>query len=294
VGEYLCRRGYRSVILVLDQERHGWCKGLVMSVFLFSFLFSNGQLLRPALNINDGSAVYSKNFADVIAGASDPAATIGREGFSAGIASERRYMLQELTAHMLAASYGTQRAGVGVQVQMSGSGGYSESMAGLSYARLLGKIILGVQFNYHRISVGGYGSAGTASADVSLIWDLTEKLRAGIQVMNPVPIAFGADKSEKYPSAFKLGVGYDVSGDCHLFVAVSKLTTGAADVNFGVHYSIRQKLFLRMMLHTDVKGPMVAAGWQLRFLRLFVTGSYHPELGFSPGLQLIFKQKKSA
>ncbi|RYZ56376.1 MAG: hypothetical protein EOP49_00540 [Sphingobacteriales bacterium] len=267
---------------------------LLVLLFFVSGRFVMGQQLRPGININDGSAIYSKNFADVMAGAMDPAAMIGQEGLSAGVAGERRFMLQELSAYTMAVSYGTQHTGVGLQLQTGGSAVFRESMAALSYARLLGKIRLGVQFNYHFINAGGYGSAGTASADVSLSWELTDKLRAGIHVYNPVPIAFGINKSEQYPTAFKLGAGYDVSAECHLYMAVSKLTTSRADVDFGLHYSIRQKLFLRLVMHTDVRGPMAAAGWQLKMLRLYITGSYHPELGFSPGLQLIVKQKKSA
>ncbi len=268
-----------------------WLYPGVTIIFIFYCEWIHAQLLRP-IQI-DGSAAYSKNFVDVLAGATDPAAMMGQNGFSAGVAGERPYLLPGMSAFMFAGMYATHRSSAGLQVQINGAAGYQESLAGISYGRLLGKIRVGARFNYHRIIVAGYGSSGTASADISLIWDLTDKLRAGILLLNPLPASFGVDNAEKYPSAFRLGAGYDLSNECYLFIVAEKFTTATADVNFGLHYNIRQKLFLRLGMHTGIMGPQAAAGWQLQLFRLYITGSYHPELGLSPGIQLIFKQKKS-
>ena len=261
------------------------CTGLSMVCYSQSFR-------SPQTAIYSGLGALSKSFQDVFSFAENPAGLNELQGISAGLYAERRFMLAELNQYVAAAHYGLVNSGIGIQMHYAGSSAYNESMAGLSYGRNLGKISLGLQFNYHKISISGYGSDGTYSADIAVIWQLTDKLRAGIQVINPVPVFFGPGKSEQYSSMYKLGMGFEFSGKCFLAGEINKETEKTVNVILAIQYGFSGKMYLKAGVNTDIGKPFAGVGWTLADFRLDVTGSYHPGLGFTPGMMVIFKNRK--
>lgn len=257
----------------------------------FVTAFAQGQSLNHTSGLNRSSGTeYSGKMYDLMSGGSDPAALVRRKGLSAGVASERRFMLSELSTYAAAISYGTEGGGMGLNIQHSGSPGFTETNLGLGYGRDLGLASLGVRFNLHRISATGYGSVSAFSADISFILKLSEQLRAGIHAINPVPVSFGKTKDLRFPSILELGFGYDISDDCFVFVEVQKETDRNTRFHIGIHYCIAKRLYLRMDVKTDLGGPGFAAGWQLQGVRIAIQTSYHPDLGISPGLQVLFQK----
>lgn len=245
----------------------------------------------PAL----GSGAYSVNYQDAFVFASNPASlglSPGAGGTSVGIAANRRFMIAELTRYNTVVAFRRKNAGLAVQMNYSGFSGFNESSAGIGFGRNLGKIAVGIQVNYHRLVMTGYDSYGTASADVSLSWQLTEKLRSGIQVVNAVPRNFGPLKDERYASIYKMGLGYEASENCYLSSEILKETEKEVNVFLSVHYQFASRFFGRIGVNTDVGSPFFALGWQQAKLRILVTGSYHSRLGFSPGLMISFENQK--
>jgi hypothetical protein len=249
----------------------------------------DGSRIRQGDYLN----AYSRKFGDALSFGNNPAAVPTAGAWSGGIRAERRFMLAALTHYHAVLHYQGKHAGAGLQLYQAGNGGYTESLAGLSYSRDLGQIRLGAQFNYHRLSIAGYGTGATYSADLAVLWQLTGKLQAGIQVLNPVPVSFGPDKSERFTSVYKLGVGYDVSDAFFVAAELSKESRSPADLQVAMYYQFASKFFIRLGINTDVGRPAAALGWEWKNIRLFLTGSYHSQLGMSPGLIMLFTNSKT-
>jgi hypothetical protein len=266
----------------------------ILFIVAWMFVDANAQSVRSSLAFTDhGLGAFSKNFSDVFSLANNAAAATGAEGFSGGIFSERRFMLKELSHyHLIIAHYGT-NANIGLKLNYTGFADYNESAASLSYGRDLGKISIGIGFNYHKIDISGYGSASTYSADISVIWQLTEKLHAGVQALNPVPVFFGPGKTEQYASVYKLGMGYEISEKCFLAGEVCKETGKIVNVQLGLQYRLITRLSFRGGVNTDLGQPFAGIDWLFTNFRLCITGSYHPELGFTPSLMISFMKEKS-
>ncbi|RZM24020.1 MAG: hypothetical protein EOO88_24260 [Pedobacter sp.] len=275
----------RRNLCVLRCSRTGT---MMLTAILWSLLAGAQVFLSPQATSYTGLGAYSSNFRDLLSAADNPTALVSAPGMAAGVFGERRFMLAEMQHFAIAGRFSGKNAGVGVQVRYSGYSEYNETMAGLGYARDLGKIRIGAQVNYHHLSARGYGTAATYSADLAFTWELTDQVSAGIQVVNLVPVFFGPDKSEKLSSVYRLGTGYEISGKCYLAGEVSKETDKTVNVQLVVQYQFIQQLFLRLGLNTDVGRPFAGFGWAWKNLRLDVTGSYHPQLGFSPGMLFIF------
>ncbi|RYY66382.1 MAG: hypothetical protein EOO13_15845 [Chitinophagaceae bacterium] len=238
-----------------------------------------------------GLGALSKKFADVFCLANNPAASMGAEGFSAGIYSERRFMLEELGQYNMVLAYAKSNSIIGAKLNYNGFSEYNESSASLVYGHDLGKLSVGIGFNYHKVTFQAYGAASTYSADLSLIMQLTEKLRAGIQAINPVPVFFGPEKTEKYPAIYKLGLGYEVSEKCFLAGELLKETGKTVNVQVGLQYRLVNSIIFRVGINTDVGRPFAGIDWIFNKLRLCISGSYHPDLGFTPALMIAFMKQ---
>jgi hypothetical protein len=66
------------------------------------------------------------------------------------------------------------------------------------------------------------------------------------------------------------------------------------NINAGVQYNFLKQLFARVGIASENESPYAGAGISWSNIRLDVSASYHPQLGFSPGLMVIvnFKTKE--
>lgn len=202
-----------------------------------------------------------------------------------GFFTERRFGLKELALHVAAAAMPIKGGGVGVALQYSGFAAFNEGRASLAYAKRLGRISLGVQFNYTRLSIGG----GAVGAEVSGRWMVADKLAAGVRVVTGG--RFQQAENEKVPAVYQMGLVYRASDQVCIHADLMKEEDRPLNVVAGVQYNIEQ-LSLRLGIATATGEPFFSAGWQWRNCRLEAAMRYHPQLGFSPGLVLVFWQKQ--
>jgi hypothetical protein len=66
------------------------------------------------------------------------------------------------------------------------------------------------------------------------------------------------------------------------------------NINAGVQYNFLKQFFARVGIASENESPYAGAGISWNNTRLDVSASYHPQLGFSPGLMVIvnFKNKE--
>ncbi len=122
---------------------------------------------------------------------------------------------------------------------------------------------------------------------------LTDKLNAGIHAYNPVGGSFGKVNDEKLASAYKLGFGYDASEQFYFSTEIIKEEDKDINVVGGVQYNFAKQFFARAGFVSETGSGFAGFGVGFGNLRLDVSGSYHPQLGFSPGLLLIVNFKGS-
>ena len=183
---------------------------LLFAVMLACYLKANTQVTRTPLSAPYTSlSTYSNQFKDAFAFRSNSAALAGISRFSAGVFSEQRFMLQELSSYSFAAALPTTSGNFGLRGDYYGGSLYNESSLGLAYGRRLGeRIDVGVQFHYHSQMASTYGSATTVTFDAGTIIHLAEGLQTGLHVYNPVGMKLGKRGEEKLPAVYAAGLGY--------------------------------------------------------------------------------------
>jgi hypothetical protein len=76
-----------------------------------------------------------------------------------------------------------------------------------------------------------------------------------------------------------------------LSIEIVKIEDQPVSINAGLQYNIAQKVFLRGGISTHTNNGYFGVGLQLGFARVDLNTAYHPQLGFTPGLLLLFNLK---
>jgi len=240
-------------------------------------------------------AIHNRSFkpgdGDAILLLAQPASASRLKCFSASVYSEKRFLLEGLNNSMGSIGFPLSFGGIGLTIQYFGSPEFNLSSAGLIYGKNLGKIDLGIRFNYTSIKISGYGNANAIQFELGSIWQITDRIHSSILLTNPVGGRFGISRIEKFSSVYRFGLGYKASEN--VFVAIEMIKEEERQVSFnaGLYYSFGKKFSLQGGIQTQIASPYWAIGYQLKKIRIETHCSYHPQLGFSPALSLIFSSK---
>jgi len=265
---------------------------LIFAMLTLCELARSQTLRSPIAAPYLGSGAYAINHVDVFSFTSNQASLAQLKTAVVGIYGERRYLLKELNNYRASVAVPTFAGNFGLQAGYFGSVNYNETQLGLAYARKLGtKMDLGVQFNYNSIKVAGYGKSSAISFEAGTIFHISDKLHTGFHVNNPVGGKFGKNTEEKLPSVYTIGCGYDASGQFYFSSEIIKEEGQEINVNVSLQYKFIQQLLARIGLSSATSSVWFGLGLMLHSFRLDVTASYHPELGITPGLLLLFDFK---
>ncbi|HEU4859985.1 MAG TPA: hypothetical protein VFT15_09130 [Chitinophagaceae bacterium] len=266
---------------------------LILSL-ICSNLYINGQTVRrPVAAIYTALGVYSINHADVFSYTNNQASLAQLKNASAGVYGERRFLLDELSLYQLAVALPTKSGNFGVKAGYFGFIDYNESQIGLAYARKLGtKIDVGVQFNYNGIQISSYGNSSAINFEIGAVLHLTENLHTGVHAYNPVGGTFGKNQEEKLASVYSVGLGYEASQNFFISAEIEKEESQPVNVNAGMQYKFLPQFMARVGIATNTSNIYAGVGLFLKSFRLDVVASYHPQLGVTPGIMLVYNSSK--
>ena len=269
-------------------------KFILLSVFVLVNTFLQAQTLRrPVAASYTGLGAYSLNHVDVFSFTANQASLAQLKNNSAGVYGERRFLLSELNNYTAAIGLTTKSGNFGIKANYSGFTDYNETQLGLAYGRKLGsKLDIGAQFNYNAVRIAeDYGSATTISFEMGTIFHLTDKLNAGLHINNPIGGKLGKDQQEKLSSVYGFGVGYDASENFFISAEIEKEEDQPVNVNAGFQYKFIPQLLVRAGMASATSSAWLGLGLTLKSFRLDVTTSYHPQLGITPGVMMLFNFK---
>lgn len=242
----------------------------------------------PYLNLS----AYSARQQDAFSFSANQASLARFPSFSGGIYGERKFMLEGNDMYALALAIPSKFGGFGLLINYAGFKNFNEQKAGFAYARSLGnKASAGIQFNYYNYKIPSYNSASAISFEGGFMADISEKLRAGIHVCNPVGGRLGKTKEEKLPAVYRLGLGYDVSENFYTGIEIFKEENEPVNVTGGFQYHFKKQFFVRGGFRSDTESSFGGIGFIYRDMRIDVAASYHPQLGISPGILLLYNFK---
>jgi long-subunit fatty acid transport protein len=267
---------------------------IVLSALLIQTIVTGAQTLRrPVASTYTGLGAYSLTHTDVFSFSANQASLAQLKNNAAGVYGERRFLLSELNYYTAVVGVTTRSGNFGIKVNYSGFADYNETLLGLAYGRKLGnKLDVGAQFNYNSIQISnGYGNASAISFELGTVMHITDKLNAGLHINNPVGGKFGKDQAEKLSSVYGFGIGYDASEKFFISAEIEKEEDQPVNVNAGFQYKLIPQLLVRAGMATATSSAWLGLGLTIKSFRLDVTTSYHPRLGITPGVLMLYNFK---
>ena len=268
-------------------------KCLLPSCCLFSWPAAAQTLHYPQGAPYTGLGAYSYHFVDAFSGMANQAALARLPATGGGVYAEKRFLQEKLNSYSAIVAMPTSLGGWSIGAHYLGSAEYNETQVGMGYGKKLGRIDLGIQINYAMMHAAGYGSDGTVIVEIGTIWHITDKVHAGIHLFNPSGGKYGKRETEKMAWVYKAGAGYEVSEKLLVSADIIKQEDKAVNVQAGMQYALHNRFFMRAGIATATTTPWLGAGWAWKNMRADMIGSYHPQLGITPGLMLLFSAKQA-
>ncbi len=247
------------------------------------------SLRRPLTTAYAGTGAYSINHTDIFSMTANQASLARLEQAAAAVFGEKRFMLNELNAFNAVAGITTGSGNFGLNTAYAGFAEYNETEIGVSYARKLGDMMsIGAQFSYNGIRAATYGSAVAVGAELGVILHLSEKIHTGFHIANPVGGKFGKESQEKLASVYTAAIAYEASEKFYCSIEVIKEENQPVDVQSAMQYKFMPQLLGRAGFSAATSSAWLGAGLSFKSFRFDVTSQFHPQLGITPGLLLLF------
>lgn len=262
---------------------------IIPCLVVFAFATSKAQTLHSPLSVGYiKTNTYSSLHNDAFSFVGNQAALAGIKKISVGVYGERRFVLADLSSYQLAFALPTSSGSFGLLANYFGGSSYNESQFALAYARNLGKIDVGAQFNYQQLKVTGYGNASAINFEAGAILHVNEQFQTGIHIYNPTRVSIGKNVEEKLPFVYSFGMGYDASDKFFIGTEIEKVEDQPVNINSGLQYSFDEKLFARVGVSSATSSFYLGVGFLWNGFRIDVAASLHPSLGVTPGMLLVY------
>lgn len=228
----------------------------------------------------------------------NPAGMANLDQFSFGLSYENHWMLKETAFKSAALAIPVKFGCLGVSFNQFGSSKYSENKFGLAYAKDFGPYLqIGLQLDYLMLSIGNdYDKQSAVTFELGIQSQVTEKLRLGTYIFNPVHIALRQSiNQEKLPIVFRFGATYQFTKDFVGQCEIEKNTDyEGVSLRGGLEYEALKDFYLRAGVQTNPGLLSFGLGYEIRFARIDVAAQLHEILGNTIQVGMVFsigKQK---
>ena len=228
----------------------------------------------------------------------NPAGMANLDQFSFGLYYENHWMLKETAFKSAALAIPVKFGCLGLSFNQFGSSKYSENKYGLAYAKDFGPYLqIGLQLDYLMLSIGNdYDKQSAVTFELGIQSQVTEKLRLGTYIFNPVHIALQQSiNQEKLPIVFRFGAAYQFTKDFVGQCEIEKNTDyEGVSLRGGLEYEALKDFYLRAGVQTNPGLLSFGLGYEIRFARIDVAAQLHEILGNTIQVGMVFsigKQK---
>jgi len=234
---------------------------------------------------------YSSHQVDIYATRANPASLAQLKQAAVAVYSERRFQVEGLNLYTASVGLTTGSGNFAIHGSYFGFDLSNQTQLSLAYGRkITSKLDVGAAFHYQQISQAGiYGKENAITGTLGILLHLTDKIHAGINAYNPIRAAYDEAKTERLASQYSFGIGYDASDKLFVSAELVKTEGHNVNVNAGIQYQFIKQFFIRAGVATLTANYFAGLGFRLKDFRLDIAASFHPQLGVSPGLLLLYE-----
>ncbi|MBP5573356.1 MAG: hypothetical protein J6X40_04235 [Bacteroidales bacterium] len=256
------------------------------------------DLYRPVGGRSTAMGGTSVSAHDVWAWQNNPAGTAYLHGWQAGLYYENRWMLRETAFKSAVLARSIEGVGcLGLSVNQFGGTEYSENKLGLGYARAFGPYLqLGLHVDGIWLHWGeGYRDRRGLSFALGMQSQLTERLRIGACVFNPLQIGMARDEGRLLPMTMRVGLSYRFTDG---FVGQGEWaydhSRHGMRLGGGFEYAVSDRFSLRAGAQYHPNLVSFGAGYRIGSIHVDVSGQLHQLLGASVQVSLVYQRYEAS
>ena len=216
----------------------------------------------------------------------NPAQLAVSEGVGISMIHRNPYRIEGFQQSLLAVAKSLRHAGWGALWGREAVAGFQGNRWGLAYAKNLGGLQMGIQFNYLQNTAIGYSKQEAFFADLGVSARLKQNFCWGIFIQNPVGGKFWGISTENVATLFRVFAGYQFSPLLHSECQVQKKVGGLTDWKIGLRYQPYPHYIFKIGFAHSGDHPFLEIGWRWQHWIIAVGGESHQLLGMSYGLSL--------
>jgi hypothetical protein len=264
-----------------------FCKLCYFAAFVFLLPFSTRQIFAGFERNEAGGRTVALGGAYVGMADDSWAIFYNPAGLSQLIAPEasvfyspQPFEIPELRSLAFVASYPTGFGTLGASLRSFGFELYKETSLGISYAQTVSGLIVGMNVNYHAVSIARYGNGGTLGVDVGVLVPISQTIRWGIVARNIKAPRIGKD-GEKLPQIFATGISYKPISSLSLALDYEKEVGFTATPRFGCEYWMIDAVAFRAGVVDEPASLALGLGIRYSFFQVDYGFTTHRELGLT-------------
>ncbi|NMC38655.1 MAG: hypothetical protein GYA41_10065 [Bacteroidales bacterium] len=207
-----------------------------------------------------------------------------------GINYDNRFCLKELGTGTAGLIFPSGRATLGVVCSHFGYKDFRRQSAAIACGlKLSGKTSAGIQIDYFRESFPGTeNKTNSVTFEGGLLFDVTENIRLGMHVFNPVPNSL---RKNSLHSGLSAGAGIQLNKLFFASAEVGMVTGEKIVIMTGIEYSAAENIRIRGGFRSENNSFSFGFGYEYRHVRLDLGFASHDRLGITSSASMILQFK---
>ena len=273
--------------------------------YLFPLLFACFPLLSHSAN-NNIIGARAKGMSDVAVAIPDfwsmysNQAALPFYGKTAiGVSYDNRYLLKETSTSGLGFVFPLKNGSdvFAANICNYGGGDFGEMKIGIAYSKSFASVFsFGLQFDYllNYFKDATYGKRSGFTFETGLYGKINKNFSLGFHVYNPARLKMITYNNtvEYIPTILRLGFIYTLPQKCIIGFDIEKNLDTKMQCHVGVEYTFFPFLILRGGLRLPDFSFSIGLGTEIKGLSIDFSSSFHPYLGYSPQLAVIYAIKR--
>lgn len=269
-------------------------------LFLLGFLLVTAEVMASNENPTVGARAAALGNASVCLGDGWSAAqNQAGLGFvhapAAGIYSENRFLLKELSLRSGVVAIPLKAGTIGLSLSNFGYSLYKENKYSLAFAKAFSRnFSAGMAIDYlHTRIAEENGNFSAVVGEIGIQAKPYKNMVVGAHLYNPTRSKAARNSQEHLPTILRFGLGYSLSSQVFLTVETEKDLAEKAIFKAGIEYQPLNHFYLRIGTGSEPVLTTFGFGLHLNNFQLDVSANYHQTLGITPQLGLSYLVNKS-
>jgi hypothetical protein len=203
------------------------------------------------------------------------------------IAHEQHYFDPELSTQSAVFVVPYFRNVLGISFERFGFSEFRDQKIGIAYAKRFGdSFSMAIGLRYYQLSISRYGSAKALTIEVGFQLKVNNEFTIASHITNPNQSKYNNQQGSTLPVKLSLGGSFRFSDRLIMIADVRKVLKNQADGMTGIEYNIVKWFSLRGGVSMNPFKQYAGFGTNFNNMKLDVSVSSHPVLGYSPQFAL--------